>query len=160
MITDDLKNKLDKEPEHQSMIKEKERKLKELELMCAEDEKDMLKELKSEGYKVSSVWDFVNNNVRYSFLRKFTGTYERAYPILVKHLRIEHHPRVREGIIRALTEKDANSTASEALLNVFYEEKDPYTKWVLSNALRTVLSPSQKRKHPEYKDIYNAKGQP
>lgn len=35
-----------------------------------------------------------------------------------------HNPRIREGIIRALTEKDANAVAAEALLNAFFLYED------------------------------------
>jgi hypothetical protein len=96
----------------------------------------------------------VNNNVRYSFLRSFTGTYERAYPILANHLKLKHHSRIREGIIRALTEKDANEAAADILIEEFKTEGDSNLKWVLANAMRTVLTPAQKRKHPEYKEYY------
>lgn len=160
MKASDLMKKLEADPEYQEMRKRKDRELKEREVLLAADERGLIEELSEAGYKVESVWDLVNNNNRYEFLRKFEGSYRRAYSILVKHLNIEHHPRIREGIIRALTEKDANETASEALLAAFYQEQDSNLKWVLANALSTVLTRSQKAKHPEYKEIYDAKGQP
>lgn len=160
MKASDLMKKLEADTEYQEMRKRKDRELKERKTLLAADERDLIEELAEAGYKVESVWDFVNNHNRYEFLRKFEGGYVSAYLILVKHLDIEHHPRIREGIIRALTEKNANETASEALLSAFYQEKDSNLKWVLANALRTVLTRTQKAKHPEYKEIYDAKGQP
>lgn len=160
MKASDLMKKLEADPENHEMRKRKDRELKERKTLLAADERGLIEDLVEAGYKVESVWDFVNNHNRYEFLRKFEGGYESAFSILVKHLDIEHHPRIREGIIRALTEKDANETASEALLAAFYHEKDSNLKWVLANALRTVLTRSQKAKHPEYKEIYDAKGQP
>nr|WP_086940647.1 hypothetical protein [Thaumasiovibrio occultus] len=160
MKASDFMKKLEAYPEYQEMRKRKDLELKEREALLAVDERGLIKELSEAGYEIESVWDFVNNNNRYEFLRKFEGDYRSAYSILVKHLNIEHHPRIREGIIRALTEKDANETASDALLAAFYQEQDSNLKWVLANALRTVLTRSQKAKHPEYKEIYNAKGQP
>jgi hypothetical protein len=133
--------------------------LEERKALLAEDERALVEELAAIGYEIESVWDFVNNNNRYEFLRRFNGSYKRAYLILVKHLQVEHHPRIREGIIRALTEKDANKMASEALLSEFYQEQDTNLKWVLANALRTVLTRSQKAKHLEYKEVYSGKGQ-
>jgi hypothetical protein len=156
----DLMKKLEADPVYQEMRKRKDLELKEREALLAADERGLIEELAEAGFEIESVWDFVNNNNRYEFLRKFEGGYTNAYSILVKHLDIEHHPRIREGIIRALTEKDANETASDALLAAFYQEQDSNLKWVLANALRTVLTRSQKAKHPEYKEIYNAKGQP
>ena len=160
MKASDLVKRLEADPDYLEMRRLKELELKEREAILAEDERGLLKELSDVGYELESVWDFVNNNNRYGFLRKFEGCYSSAYPILVRHLEVEHNPRIKEGIIRALTEKDANEVASEALLSAFYKEKDSNLKWVLANALRTVLTRSQKKKHPEYKEIYNAKGQP
>lgn len=160
MKASDLINKLNADPEYQEMRKRKDLELKERKALLAADERGLIEELAEAGYEIESVWDFVNNNNRYEFLRRFEGGYTSAYSILVKHLNIEHHPRIREGIIRALTEKDANETASDALLAAFYQEQDSNLKWILANALRTVLTRSQKAKHPEYKEIYNAKGQP
>jgi hypothetical protein len=155
-----LMKKLESDPEYQEMKKRKALDLKEREAVLAEDERSLIEELASNGFKIESVWDFVNNNNRHEFLRNFKGSYDGAYPILVKHLNVKHHPRIREGIIRALTEKDANEVASESLLAEFYKEQDLNLKWVFANALRTVLTRSQKAKHPEYKEVYNGKGQP
>ena len=160
MKASDLMKKLEADPEYQEMQKRKALELKEREAVLAEDERNLIEELASIGYEVQSVWDFVNNNNLHEFLRKFNGSYAGAYPILDKHLNIEHHPRIRQGIIRALTEKDANEVASESLLAEFYKEQDLNLKWVFANALRTVLTRSQKAKHPEYKEVYNGKGQP
>ncbi|ABL99561.1 hypothetical protein SHAM105786_17100 [Shewanella amazonensis] len=160
MKASDLIKKLEADPDYQEMQKRRALELKEREAVLAEDERSLLEELSLIGYAIESVWDFVNNNNRHEFLRKFNGSYAGAYPTLVKHLTIEHHPRIREGIIRALTEKDANEVASESLLSEFYKEQDLNLKWVLANALRTVLTLSQKAKHPEYKEVYNGKGQP
>lgn len=160
MKASDLMKKLEADPEYQELRKRKDLELIEREALFAADERDLVKELAKAGYEIESVWDFVNNNNRYKFLRRFKGSYNSAYSILVKHLQVEHHPRTREGIIRALTEKDANEVASDVLLSEFYQEQDSNLKWVLANALRTVLTRSQKTKHPEYKEVYIGKGQP
>lgn len=160
MKASDLMIKLEADPEYQEMQKCKTQELEERKSLLAEDERCLIEELNSIGYEIDSVWDFVNNNNRYEFLRKFNGSYSSAYLVLVKHLNVEHHPRIREGIVRALTEKDANEVAAEALLAAFYKEQDPNLKWILANTLRTVLTRSQKAKHPEYKEVYNGKGQP
>ncbi len=160
MKASDLMKKLEADPEYQAMRKLKDKELEEKAAILAEDERGLIEELSALGYEIESVWDFVNADNRYEFLSKFSGSYSRAYSILVNHLAVEHHPRIREGIIRALTEKDANEVASEALLTAFYQEQDANLKWVLANALRTVLTRSQKAKHPEYKAVFNGKGQP
>lgn len=148
------------DPEYQKLRKCKDLELKGREALLAEDEQGLIQELAKAGYEVKSVWDFVNNKNFYKFLRRFKSGYESAYPILVKHLHVEHHPTTREGIIRALTEKNANEVASEILLSEFYLEKNSNLKWVLANALRTVLTRSQKTKHSEYKEVYRGKVNP
>lgn len=160
MKASDLMKQLNADPECQEMQKQKAKELSEREALLAEDERGLVQELNEKGFKIKSVWDLINNNSRYEFLRAFKGGYAGAYPTLVKHLNVNHHPRIREGIIRALTEKDANAVASEALLLAFNQEQDSNLKWVLANALRTVLNRSQKRKHPEYKEVYSGTNKP
>ena len=157
MKASDLVKMLDKDPEYQTMQKRKDEEQRKAIKLLEIDEKELVEELRQIGYEVNSVWDFVNNNNRYNFLRQFEGRYDSAYSILVKHLKVEHVPEVREGIIRALTEKEANEVASESLLEEFYIETNPQLKWVIANALRTVLTPTQKRKYPEYKEVYRSK---
>jgi hypothetical protein len=66
-----------------------------LERLCQEDEKELLNELSTLGFNVSSVWDFVNRK----------NDYWAAIPTLIKHLSIKHHPRVLSGILRSLAIK-------------------------------------------------------
>ena len=156
----DFLKELENDPEYQEMRKRKDKELEEQRAIHRKDEEILIRDLTSVGLKVDSVWNLVNNKSNYSFLRKFEGGYDIAYPILVKHLSQPHLPKIREGIIRALTEQNANEVASEALLNEFKSEKDKNIKWVLANALSTVLSRTQKRKHPEYREVLNENSKP
>jgi len=63
----------------------------------------------------------VNNRPHPVLNFPFAGPYERAYPLLVRHLRVKHHPRVREGIIRALTVKDGDELVWKALLEELHQ---------------------------------------
>lgn len=56
------------------------------------EEKPILMELRNAGFAINSVWDLVNTSHRY----------ERAIPILLKHLLDPYSDRTREGIARAL----------------------------------------------------------
>jgi len=59
---------------------------------CQSDEAGLVRELYQAGFKVNSVWDFVNSS----------NDYIHAVPILIKHLGIKHHPKIIAGIARSL----------------------------------------------------------
>ena len=107
---------------------------------------------------MTSVWDFVNNTGLAFLGHTFVGPYQPAYPLLIKHLAIRHDPRIREGVIRALTVKDGGPEVAEALLNEFRSERSPALRWVLSNALRTAMPYSQRRRFPEIQRAYKSAG--
>jgi hypothetical protein len=113
------------------------------------DERDLVREVQAQGYDVASVWDLVNNAPRPVLERRFTGPYPRAYPILVRHLAVAHHERVREGVIRALTVRDGGDLVETALLVELRREQSSSLRWVLANALRVAMSYARRRAHPE-----------
>ncbi len=88
------------------------------------DESEIVAGARRLGYDIDSVWDFVNNSPHPTLPRRFVGPYERAYPLLIEHLTRAHHPRVREGIIRALTIKDGGEPKWTALHHAFMQEQD------------------------------------
>lgn len=122
--------------------------------LCSKDQKELVAEIRKLGYNIDSVWDFVNNSPHQFLPRRFTGSYPSAYPVLLKHLRLPHHPKVREGIIRALTVNDGGLQVEEALLVEFQHEQDPQMKWVLANALKTAMTDSKRRKLPEIAEVF------
>ena len=136
-------------------IAERDRRDRELEALAkvlAADEALMVAEIRGLGYVIDSVWDLVNNTPHPVLERRFIGTYERAYPILVRHLRLPHHRRIREGVIRALTVRDGGAPLEAALLAALHEESDAELKWVIGNALRVAMPYRRRRKHPEIKE--------
>lgn len=104
------------------------------------EEEPLVNDLKTIGIYVESVWDLVNNRPHPHLKNVFVGQYEIAYPILVKHLDYDYHPRVKEGIIRALTEKNAAKVAKDKILDLFNKETDKNLKWVLANCLTTLMT--------------------
>ena len=117
----------------------------------SEREALLVAELRNVGFDLDSVWDFVNNVPHPVLERRFVGTYENAYPVLVRHLGLPHHRRIREGIIRALTVRDGGDPVETALLAALREERDPELRWVLANALRVAVPYRRRRKYPEIK---------
>src|SRR5262249_12457352 len=118
------------------------------------DEAVLVKRLHAIGYDVDSVWDLVNNVPDPILKGRFVGPYKRAYPVLMAHLQLRHDPRIREGIIRALTVRDGGVDLEIALLTEFKRESDPGLRWVLANALRIAMPYSRRRKHPEIAAAY------
>jgi hypothetical protein len=154
----ELKARLSKDPKHLAGAAERERRIAEQAREYADEDKQIAHEAAELEYDIESVWDFVNNNPHPFLPRSFAGAYDRAYPLLVRHLRLQHHRKVREGIIRALTVKDGGPLVSEALYREFAAEKDPHLQWVLANALRTAMPLKDRKRHPEIAKVFNAKG--
>jgi hypothetical protein len=119
------------------------------------EQKPLICDLKDIGIIVNSVWDLVNNRPHPHLKSNFIGQYNIAYPVLVKHLDYEYHPKIKEGIIRALTEKSAAKIATIKILELFYNETDKNLKWTMANALKTLMPWSQRQKHPEIKEIWS-----
>jgi len=117
--------------------------------LYSKDEEPIVMDLNNLGLKVDSIWDLVNNKPHPVLKNNFTGDYSVAYPILVKHLDYDYLPKTKEGLIRALTEKQAKNVATEKILDLFYKESDRNLKWVMANALRTLMSWNSRQKHPE-----------
>jgi hypothetical protein len=105
----------------------------------AADQHALLAEFLAAGVRAKDVADLVNTSAPFSEL----------YPILVRHLDLSHEQSIRESIIRALTMKDARDVAEDALLRHFQHEKNPYLRWVLANALKTVMPYHKRKKIPE-----------
>ena len=87
----------------------------------------LLGELKSVGIICISVWDLVNTRQRYP----------EAIDILIKHLSINYHERNKEGIIRALTVKEARGKATKALIEEYNKTpiEEMNYRWVIGNAV-------------------------
>jgi hypothetical protein len=153
----ELSARLEKSPEHQALVALREERLRTFAATFQQEEDAIAAEVAQAGYAISSVWDFVNNTPHPLLSRPFTGPYERAYPILVRHLRVPHHERVREGIIRALTVKDGGPQVADALLAEFVSEQNQSLRWVLANALKHAMPLKQRKQHPEIALVHQRK---
>ena len=129
-----------------------------LEQECRTDEALLVRKVRAIGYDIDSVWDLVNNAPHPHLSRRFVGPYSGAYSTLLKHLEQPHHPRIREGIVRALTVKDGGPQVEEALLSAFRKELDASLRLVLSNALRVAMPYSRRRRLPEIKAVLQLGG--
>ena len=150
----ELAAKLAVDPAYQARVRERDAELGRRAAECAADERLMVAEIRRLGYDIDSVWDLVNNAPHAVLKRRFVGPYPRAYPVLVRHLSVDHTPAVREGVIRALTVRDGGVLVEAALLAEFEREQRPPLRWVLANALRIAMPYSKRRRRPEIAEAY------
>lgn len=102
----DLLAKLRKDPAWSARQAQEEQRREEARGELRRHEQPVVSALRAAGFAVDSVWDLVN-----------TATpYPAAIPVLLAHLPTTEHPRVREGIVRALSVKEAGNAAWEPLL--------------------------------------------
>jgi hypothetical protein len=125
---------LQRDQKYQEMIYEKEKKRKELELQLSIDEKKLIDELISVGVTVSSVWDLVNTK----------ESYPAAIPVLIKHLSKNYHYKNKEGIVRALSVREAIGKATPVLIEEYNRTPKELTsyRWAIGNSVFTTITSS------------------
>lgn len=128
ITADELTCQLEADPEWVAKRDAKAARHAERARQLADDEAPVIAELAAVGVTVSSIYDFVGTQL----------APDCALPILVRHLSMEHHPRIREGLIRALGIPSARSVAFELLCDVYRGERDPTLRWVAANALSSM----------------------
>ncbi len=125
ITAEELMNQLDGDPEWVAKRDAREARRAERAKLIAADEASVVADLATVGVAITSVYDFVGKQI----------VPDVALPVLVQHLKVEHHPRIREGIIRALSVPSARAIAFELLCDVYRSERDPTLRWVAANAL-------------------------
>ena len=147
MKAEDFMKRLAGDPEYQAMRQRKEAEHAKRSAMLDADEASLVDELREARVRVvmnripgqeydglpNSVWDLVNTE----------EPYPQAIPILLKHLDVEHHLAIREGIVRALAVVEARDIATERLIEEFIKIKDPDSdlKWVVGMAIAETTTP-------------------
>jgi hypothetical protein len=126
----DFMAELAKDPEYQKQLAERQAVAAAQGVAAAEDERELVAELRATGVSVSSVYDFVGESVAPA----------TAAPTLVKHLSMPHIRVVREGIIRSLSCSHLRPEAFEALKVGFVDSTDRTERWLFANALAAMAS--------------------
>lgn len=85
-------NEFEKDKEFVARRAAREEEFKRLKEIYDLDEKELVEELNALGCNVESVWNLVNRQY----------DYPQAIPVLIKHLRVKHHPKISAGIVRSL----------------------------------------------------------
>ncbi|MEC9363134.1 MAG: hypothetical protein VYC42_07910 [Pseudomonadota bacterium] len=154
----ELMAQLRQNPAYQARVAAQEEQRRKFHAEYADEDAQLAAEARTLGYDIKSVWDFVDSRPTPFDPPTFRGDYGRAYPMLVRHLALPHHHRVREGIIRALTVKDGGSVVSNALYEQFTLEEDENLRWTLANALLVAMPLKERKQHPEIAAMYRGKG--
>ncbi len=100
-----------------------------------EEDKLVTADLNRLGMDVASVFD----------LMKWKQPYPAAVPVLLEHLPRVHDKGIKEGIVRALTAKEARGKADTALVAEFRTvppslNANAGLKWAIANALSVVAT--------------------
>lgn len=88
----------------------------------SELERPLVEELKGAGFEVGSVWSLFNRKEPWN-KQEQAKPYVEALPILLKHLKIDYPPAIREGIARAMAMREARFAWDD--LVSFYRSEEP-----------------------------------
>ncbi|WP_173142298.1 HEAT repeat domain-containing protein [Kibdelosporangium persicum] len=99
----------------------------------------LLRDLADVGVHVGDLWDLVNTD----------ATYRAAVPVLLDWLRhaddrvpSQESAQIKEGLLRALTVREARPAAAPEIIRQFREIHDPLVRWAAGNALSVVADDS------------------
>ncbi len=99
----------------------------------ADDDRRVSRALRDAGIPVSSVYDLVSTS----------RGYPAAIPVLLRFLSEDLDSNVKEGIVRALTTKEARGIAAKPLVAEFQRMRGSSAlKWAIGNALEEVADDS------------------
>ncbi len=116
MTASELMEELNSDPDYKARVAERDRKIERQAAVWEAEEEELVFDLRSAGFAVESVWDFVNTST----------PYPAAIPILLDHLQRDYSDRTREGIARALAVRDARG-GWNVLVEQFQRSNDTTT---------------------------------
>lgn len=124
--------------------------------LIAADEKELVREIRAVGYRVTSVYDLWcqgrHNNtglLERRFRRRFSGDYPLAYPILARHLLLQRNPILRAAIAWSLLPRDTSEEHKQALLTALRSETDAEVRVDLASVLLCSLGDARAKEYPE-----------
>ncbi|MFZ1789695.1 MAG: HEAT repeat domain-containing protein [Saprospiraceae bacterium] len=105
---------------------------KEIELERAKEYQGLIYELADIGIIVNSIWDLVNTKTKYP----------EAIPILMKYLPLVNYIRNKEGIVRALSVKEAKGLILPLMIKEYMlltKDKENL-RWLIGNAVNATIT--------------------
>ncbi|GAO41423.1 hypothetical protein [Flavihumibacter petaseus] len=108
---------------------------KQIELERAKEYHGLIKELAELGIEIDTIWDLVNTKSKYPL----------AIPVLIKYLPLVSYARNKEGIVRALTVREAKGLAIPVLLETYLQlpNDNQDLKWVIGYAVKATIIKKQ-----------------
>jgi hypothetical protein len=124
---------LNSRPLNEAGLIEQEQVSQKMKLEWAKLQIELVSELKEKGNSIKTIWDLVNTKATYP-----VGTVE----VLIKHMDIDYHNTIKEGIVRALMVKEAWGIAVPSLIREY--EKTPESKfdfrWIIGCAIGYLMT--------------------
>lgn len=108
---------------------------KKIGLERAKEHQELTDELLGVGIKIENIFDLVNTREKYP----------KAIPFLLKHLQKKYSDDIKEGIIRALTIKEAKGVAVPLLIKEYLKtpkEKEDF-RWAIGNAVWATITKNE-----------------
>lgn len=91
----------------------------------------LITELEKVGIRVKDIYELVNTN----------KSYPLAIPVLIKALESGvEDKKLKEGIVRALTVKEAKGKANKQLLKEYYNTNDHLLRWIIGNTFSVIIT--------------------
>ena len=129
----ELLARLNADKEHLSKRKERDQALLERQAAFELSEAPVAADLRAAGVDVNSAWDIVNRK----------ESFPLAMPVLRKHLELDHPPKVREGIARAMSDSAAARPYWDDLVRLYKRATDENVKDAMAVALCGAAGPEE-----------------
>jgi hypothetical protein len=111
-------------PKSEAELVEQDLIAKKMKIEWAKLQNELVLELNKNGNSITTIWDLVNTKTKYP-----DGTVD----ILIKHLVLNYHDTIKEGIVRSLMVKEAKGIAVHALINEYEstDKKKHNLRWII-----------------------------
>ncbi len=96
--------------------------------------------LLKKGIQIDSIYDLVNTN------EKYPEAIDTLIDLLNKN--INFHPKITEGIVRALAIKEAKGRANEILFNLYQKvsKDENLFRWAIGNTINVIVEPKDEER--------------
>ena len=152
-------------PAFKALAHDRRRRLARERRAIADDTKGLVAEIRAAGYRIDSLHDLIcqapgpgRGLVKRRFKRRFVGPYRNAYPILARHLFVQHQPLVRKCLVSALAKPDVGEEIEAQLLRALSAEPDKDVRANMAQSLWAAMGPERAAAYPELEELTRPRG--